>query len=79
MLGLLLRRWMILTAEIVALPTCSLAQVDSRVDSLVRSRVESGVFSGFNHYQRRPEEHHYLRYPSSSCWRAIRHNGLLIV
>jgi hypothetical protein len=83
--GFLLRKW-ILTAAIVALPTCSLAQVqsrvdsqvDSRVDSRVHSRVESRVFNGFDDRERRPEEQHHLSYPSSSCWRAIRIRGRVI-
>jgi hypothetical protein len=74
-----LRKW-ILTAAIVALPTCSLAQVqsrvDSRVDSRIDSRVESRVFNGFDHRERRAEELHH--YPSSWCWRVIRMpNGVL--
>ena len=88
--GFHLRKWIILTAAIVALPTCSLAQVQSRVDSRVdsrvhsrvdsrvQSRVESRIFNGFDYRERRTEEQRHVRYPSSSCWRAIRMpNGVL--
>jgi len=60
--GFLLRKW-ILTAAIMALPTCALAQI--------QSGVQSKVLSGFNHHQRRPEIVYRLRDPYSSCWRAI--------
>jgi hypothetical protein len=86
----MLRRGLILTAAIAALPTCSLAQVqsrvesrvgsrvDSHVDSRVRSRVESGLFNGFDRRQKHAEEQQHSRYFSSSCWRAIRMpNGVL--
>jgi hypothetical protein len=43
------------------------------VDSLVRSRVQSGV-SRLDHYQ--SEGHYNLRYPFGSCWRAIRQRPL---
>ncbi len=74
-----MRKW-ILTAAIVALPACSLAQIQSRVesrvhsrvDSRVHSRVESGVFSGFDYRQRRAANPYRPGYASSSCWRAIR-------
>ena len=67
-------KWMILAIAIVALPTCSFAQVQSRVDS----RVESRVPHGFGHHQNATEQEH--RYAYSQCWRAIRmSNGGLVV
>jgi hypothetical protein len=73
---MLLRKW-ILTAAIVALPTCSLAQVQGRVESGVDSGVQKNDFNRFDHHQRRQQQHH-PRYPSSSCWRATRMpNGVL--
>jgi hypothetical protein len=70
-----LRKWMILAVAIVALPTCSFAQVQSRVDS----RVESRVPNGFGHHQSTPEQQHLPRYAYGRCWRAIRMpNGVLV-
>jgi hypothetical protein len=66
MRGFLSRKW-ILTAAIMALPSCALAQIQSRV----QSRVQSGVHNGFDYYQSRPEKMYRLHYPYSSCWRAI--------
>jgi len=61
-------------AAVVALPTFSLAQIQSRVESL----MDSSVFNGFYHRQTRSEEQSYLRYPLSSCWRVSRlPNGVL--
>ena len=73
--GSLLRTWIILAAGIIALPTYALAQVQSGVQSGVQSRVQSGVQSGmqsgFDHRQTRPEKTPRMRYPYSSCWRAV--------
>ena len=70
-----LRKWMILTIAIVALPTCSIAQVQSRLES----RVESRVFNGFGHRQRPLEQQGQPRFALSQCWRAIRMpNGVLV-
>jgi hypothetical protein len=67
-----LRKWIL---TLVALPTCSLAQIQSRVDS----RVDSRVFDGYDYRQHRPEVQH-LRYSSSSCWRGTRMpNGVIRV
>jgi hypothetical protein len=66
-----LRKW-ILTATIVTLPSCSLAQVQGRVDS----GVQKENYTRFEHRQRRYQ--HYPRYPFSSCWRVTRMpNGVL--
>jgi hypothetical protein len=73
--GFLLRKW-ILTAVIMALPTCALAQIQSGV----QSRVQSGVHNGFDYHQRRPEKVYHLRYSYSSCWRALvaRHRVIVV-
>jgi hypothetical protein len=60
--GVLLRKW-IFAAAIMALPTCALAQL--------QSGLRSGVLSGFDHHQSRPEKLQGPRYPYSSCWRAV--------
>jgi hypothetical protein len=68
------RKW-ILTAAIMTLPTCALAQIQSGV----QSRVQSGVHNGFDHHQTRYEKIYSPRYSYSSCWRAIVARGRVVV
>jgi hypothetical protein len=72
-----LQKWMILAVAIVALPACSFAQVQSRVDGRMESRVESRIPQGFGHHQSTPEQERRLY---SQCWRVIRMpNGVFVL